>query len=101
MQTRKQHAPMPTQEQNKQSLDLDKQERQQRNAEIGKHVIHSLGQPANLYNVQVRPLWKDRYRVNVLVGPDITAVTCAHSYFLVTDSEGNIIASTPKITRVY
>jgi hypothetical protein len=92
---------MPTQEQNKGTVDLDKQARQQRNAEIGKQVIHSLGQPANLYSAQVRLLWKDRYRVNVLVGPDVTAVTCAHSYFLVTDSEGNIIASTPKITRVY
>ena len=92
---------MPTQEQDKQTPDLDKQQRHEQNVEIGKQVMHLLGRPANLYHVQVRPLWKGRYRVNVLVGPDATSVTCAHSYFVVADGDGNIILSNPKITREY
>ena len=92
---------MRTQEQDKETADLDKQLRHERNLEIGKQVMHALGHPANLYNVQVRPLWKGRYRVNILVGADATSVTCAQSYFVVTDGEGNIILSNPKITRQY
>jgi hypothetical protein len=92
---------MPTQQQDKPPGHVDKEERQRLKTEITKSVMHTLGQPDNLYNVQVRPLWKDRYRVNILVGADITSVTCAHSYFLVTDGEGTILASTPKITRQY
>jgi hypothetical protein len=93
--------PMPTQQQDKQHTDQEKQERQQLNAVIGKHVIHTLGQPGDLYTVQVRPLWEDHYRVNVLVGVDAASAKVAHSYFLVADSDGNITASTPKITRQY
>jgi hypothetical protein len=37
--------------------------------------------------------------VNILVGLDAASVKVAHSYFLVADSDGNILASTPKITR--
>ena len=92
---------MSTQQQHGQPADLDKQEHQQRKAEIAKHVLVTLGQPDNLYHVQVRRLWKDHYRVNVLVGPDATSVTCAHSYFLVADRDGTIVASTPSITREY
>src|SRR5437868_6199572 len=98
---RKQPPPMPTQEQDKEASDLGKQQRHELNVEIGKKVIQVLGHPANLYNVQVRPLWKGRYRVNVLVGADATSLTCAHSYFIVADGEGNIILSNPKITRQY
>jgi len=51
--------------------------------------------------VQVRHLWEDRYRVNVLVGPETVSGKVLHSYFLVADLEGNIIESAPKITRQY
>lgn len=52
-----------------------KQEREQescecRNTLIGEQVIHTLGQPDGLQGVQVRPLWEDHYRVNVLVVAD-------------------------------
>jgi hypothetical protein len=50
---------------------------------------------------QVRPLWQDHYRVNVFIGADAASAKIAHSYFLVVNSDGNIIASTPKITRQY
>jgi hypothetical protein len=77
------------------------QERQQLSATIGRHVINALGQPDHLHRVHVRQLWEDRYRVNVLLGVDATSARIAHSYFLVTDSEGKIIDSVPKITKQY
>ena len=48
-----------------------------------------------------RKLWNDRYRVNVFVGPVPSSAIVAHSFFLVTDGEGNIIAANPKITKRY
>jgi hypothetical protein len=39
--------------------------------------------------------------VNVFVSADAGSTRVAQSYFLVTDEEGNILASTPKITRQY
>jgi hypothetical protein len=91
---------MPTQQQDQQRKDLKKQERQRLHAVIGRYVLHDLGQPGDLHRVQVRQLWEDHYRVNVLVG-GATSAKVAHSYFLVTDSDGNVIASTPTITRQY
>ncbi len=92
---------MPTQQQANQHTDRETQERQQRNASIGKHVIHTLGQPEGLHRVQVRQLWEDHYRVNVLVGVDAASAKIAHSYFLVADGNGNILASTPQIKKRY
>jgi hypothetical protein len=92
---------MAMQHQEKQDKDQEKQERQQRNALIGKNVLHALGQPADLRKVQVRRLWENHYRVNVLVGVDAASTKVAHSYFLVVGSEGNIIASTPAIAKLY
>ena len=76
-------------------------EQRRRNAVIGQHVLHTLGQPGDLHRVQVRPLWEDHYRVNILVGTDAVSAKVAHSYFLVADSAGTIVASTPKLTRQY
>jgi hypothetical protein len=90
---------MPTQE--SKPKDQDKQARQQRKAAIAKHVMHTLGQPQDLHRVQVRYLWEDHYRVNVLVGVDATSAKVGHSYFLVADHDGNILASTPKIAKHY
>jgi hypothetical protein len=92
---------MSTQQQDNQHRDQEKQSRQQRKTAIGKQVIHTLGQPGHLHGVQVRHLWEDHYRVNILVGLDAASAKVAHSYFLVADSDGNIVASTPKITRQY
>jgi hypothetical protein len=92
---------MPTKPQDTHHKDQEKQERQQLNAVIGKHVIHTLGQPDNFHSVQVRRLWNDNYRVNVLVGGDASSVKVAHSYFLVAGSDGNIIASIPTIAKHY
>jgi hypothetical protein len=92
---------MPTKQQEKKSPDQATQDCQQRNAVIGKHVLRTLGQPGDLYSLQVRQLWGDHYRVNVLVGADATSTKVAHSYFVVADGDGNILASTPKIATTY
>jgi hypothetical protein len=66
---------------------------------IAEQVVHILGKPEGLHQVQVRPLWGNYFRVNVLTGPDAASVRVANSYFLKADGEGNIVESTPKITR--
>ena len=92
---------MSTQQEDKQRRAQEKEERQHLAAAIGKHVIHTLGQPGDLHLVQVRHLWNDHYRVNVLVGAEAACAKVAHSYFLVADGDGNVIAATPEITRRY
>jgi hypothetical protein len=80
---------------------VTEEQKQQMNAKIGGQVMSTLGQPSGLHGTQVRLLWKDHYRVNVLVGLDAVSAKVAHSYFLVADSDGNVITSTPKIKREY
>jgi hypothetical protein len=92
---------MPTQNADKQSKDQEKQGRAERKALIAKQVLFSLGRPQHLHRVQVRSLWEDHYRVNVLVGGDAASAKIGHSYFLVADGDGNILASTPKIEKHY
>ena len=41
------------------------------------------------------------WRFNVLAGENVASARVAHSYFLVVDGDGKLIASTPKITRQY
>ena len=92
---------MPPKPQDQSSNDLEQQERQQLNAKIGDHVMRTLGQPSDLHRLQIRRLWKDHYRVNVLVGVDVVSTKVANSYFVVADGDGNIVRSNPKITREY
>jgi hypothetical protein len=68
---------------------------------ISEQVIHALGTPDDLLQVQVRKVWDDHYRVNVLVGPNAGAVRLLNSYFVETDSNGQIITATPKIVKLY
>lgn len=68
---------------------------------IGEQVMQLLGRPTGLHSVQVRKVWDDHYRVNVFVAVDAACSKVAHSYFLVTDGDGNIVAATPKITKQY
>jgi hypothetical protein len=67
---------------------------------IERHVLHALKDPSGLCRVQVRPLWSNFYRANVLVEDQAGTVTIPHSYFLEVDGEGNIIEATPKITEL-
>lgn len=65
------------------------------------HVLRSLGHPDDLLMVKVHHLWDNKYRVNVFTGRDVTSAMITHSFFLVVDGEGNIVAATPEITRQY
>ena len=71
------------------------------NALIGEQVLHALGEPSDLLRVQVRPLWEDTYRVNVLVGVNAASARVAHSYFVVADGDANVLESTPEVRRLY
>jgi len=42
-----------------------------------------------LHKVQVRRLWDDHYRVNVLIGEDAASAKIANSYFVEADGDGN------------
>jgi hypothetical protein len=92
---------MPSERREKQHLEQEPKERPQLNATIADNVIQALGKPGDLYQIQVKSLWTDHYRVNVLVGADASSARVAHSYFLAADSKGGIVTSTPKIAREY
>jgi hypothetical protein len=80
---------------------LEKAERKALNDLIREQVIHALGKPFNLRDVQVKKLWADHYRVNVLAGANPASIRVANSYFVVIDAEGRLITATPKITNQY
>lgn len=92
---------MPTKQQEKEPADLPKQEAPSRNAIIGKRLLHALGRPNNFGRMQVRSLWGDYFRVNVLVDSDVASVRIAHSFFVLADADGNILSCNPKLTKMY
>ena len=92
---------MPTAEQRKQDKDMEQHQRELLNALIGEQVIQTLGEPGGLYKVQVHPLWKAHYRVNVFIGENAASARIASSYFVEADSAGNIVASRPTIRKQY
>jgi hypothetical protein len=79
----------------------ENQEQPPREGILRSYVLHGLGQPADLYAVQVRRLWDDRYRVNVFVGEDAVSARIAHSYFLIVDDTGKVSACVPEIRSAY
>jgi len=93
--------PAETTPEAEQHKDMELRKRETLRAFIGGQVMQTLGQPGNLLMVQVRPLWEDRYRVNVFVGADIACAKVAHSYFLAADGDGKILRSTPQIAKRY
>src|SRR3954451_17203062 len=82
---------MPAAQQSQQNDDLSRITHDTMLELIREQVVYSLGTPDDLLWVQVRQLWADRYRVNVVVGKDATSARVAKSYFLVTDGDGNIL----------
>lgn len=83
------------------SKEVEEQRREALKGRVRKYVLHALGEPRDLLKIQVRPLWEGNYRVNVLTGDDPTRARIPHSYFVVTDGGGNVLGSTPGITRQY
>ena len=71
------------------------------NDSIRNQVVRSLGTPGNLLSVQVRPVGGEHYRVNVVVGENVASSRIPNSFFLTADAEGNILASSPGIVRLY
>ena len=92
---------MPKSEAAEQDKVLEKQRSDTMNGLIGAQVIHTLGKPDGLHDLQVRRLWEDHYRVNVFIGANAASAKIANSYFVQSDSDGNIVKSTPKITKLY
>ena len=77
----------------------DNHRRERLNAAVGRLVLAALGGPGGTHAVQVRPLWGDFYRVNVLVGKDAASLTVADSYFLEVDGDGKLVTSTPALGK--
>jgi hypothetical protein len=92
---------MPATEQPEQRNDLERHGRDTLHSLIGEQILHALGEPRDLLQVQIRPLWENHYRANVFTGKDAGSARIADSYFLTADGEGNIIACTPGITKKY
>jgi hypothetical protein len=97
---------MPTTERREQSEDREHDRREALRLEalsavIAEQVLHCLGEPGDLLRMQVRRLWDNSYRVNVLVGRDAASAKVANSYFVEADNDGNVVKSTPKITHQY
>ena len=68
---------------------------------IAAAVLRALGRPDDLQAVQVRWLWDDNYRVNVLTGADAASAVIAHSHFLRADAAGLIVEASPAIEKRY
>jgi hypothetical protein len=92
---------MPTQPKLAQPAESGDQGARRRELFIEGQVMLALGQPNDLNRVAVRALWDNRFRVNVLVGADAVSATIAHSYFVVTDVQGNVLTSIPTIIKKY
>ena len=72
-----------------------------RQAAIRAGVLKALGQPARLFQVVVKPLWDNNYRVNVVTGEHAASVNIPNSYFVTADDAGNILGSTPRLQKLY
>ena len=92
---------MPNIQQIEQPKDNEPQKRKAFSDLIRKQIMDVLGQPLDLLKVQVRPIWADRYRVNVVVGKNAGSAKVSNSFFIIADSTGSLISSTPSITKQY
>ena len=92
---------MPAKQQEKPPSEQAGQQLRDLAATIGQRVLQALGHPGDLLHMQVRPLWEGHYRANVFLGTGTASARVAHSFFLVTDGEGNILTSAPAILKRY
>lgn len=92
---------MPTKEQDNQQARSAQSTHEQQSSVIVGQLLKNLGRPATLYRVEIRHLWDGHYRANVFIGADAASTRIAHSFFVVADEDGNILASRPDVTRSY
>jgi hypothetical protein len=93
---------MPNKLQTEQPKDqMGRDEREALENLIREQVIHTLGKPNDLRNVQVRKVWDNHYRVNIIVGENAGSVRVANSYLVAIDGDGKVVTTTPKITKQY
>ena len=64
-------------------------------------ILNAIGRPENFFRISAVRLWENYYRVNVQTGSDAVSTQIAHSYFVNTDEKGNVVESTPRITKLY
>ena len=81
--------------------DMGPDEREALDDRIREQVIHALGKPSDLRVVQVREVWNNHYRVNVIVGEHAGSVRVANSFLVAIDDEGDLVDTTPVITKQY
>src|SRR5207302_11502276 len=93
--------PLEVAQQREQAEGVQRHQQETLHALIAERVIHALGEPGHLLTVSVRPLWENRYRVNVFVGTDAASARVANSYFLEVDGEGAITTATPALKKLY
>jgi hypothetical protein len=92
---------VPTKQQREQDRDLEQHKTETLRSLVEEQAIHRLGKPVGLRHVQVRRLWENRYRVNVLTGESAVFAKIANSYFVKADSDGNIVESDPEMTKLF
>lgn len=80
--------------------DVEQQDRETLRGLIEQQVIRGLGEANGPHNVQVRMLWEDHYRVNVLIGNPTSPIRISNSYFIEADGDGRIVESNPRITSL-
>ncbi len=68
---------------------------------IGRQVMKALGPPKDLLKLKVMPVAGDKYRVNIVTGPDFANGRIAHSFFVTVDPKGKIVSSAPPIIKKY
>ncbi len=86
-----------TKEQEKKNKDLI-------NERIKEYVFENLGQPKNLYRLDIRSLWENFYRINmwsVDSSSIIETYVLSDSFFIEISEGGEVIACNPEIKRRY
>jgi hypothetical protein len=92
---------MPTAEKTEPGKDEGQAPLAAQKTRIRSQVAKQLGTPADLLKIRVHPVGSESFRVNVWVGKSYTTARVTDSFFLTADEDGNVMASTPKIVRLY
>ena len=91
-------APVPRPDRDSNALD---RRAEQQAASVCLAVIQAVGRPPDLFGVSAVWLWGNHFRVNIRTGTDASSVLIPHSFFVTADEDGNVLASVPRLARVY